>query len=154
MRPVADELDQDPPATRMPSSRAENKQSIRRSAGAAQSPAGDKDRQCPANFLRLLEDSCCRRTTAERGPLPNPSAGVGLRTGAREDLQGTGYYQLEGEEQAQSQAAVNQHVATLAEQRQAIDHSRTPGWTRQCRQQRHDRHGGVLVPDAHPDAFY
>lgn len=54
-------------ATRMPFARAKNKQSIRRLAGAAQSPAGDKDRQCPANFLRLLEDSCCRRTTAERG---------------------------------------------------------------------------------------
>ena len=69
-----------------------------------------------------------------------PSAGVGLRTGAWEDLLGTGYDQLEGEKQSQSQAAIHQHVTALAEHRQAIEQPRTPGCTPQSRQKHDDRH--------------
>lgn len=56
---AAGELDQDRRNSRAiykNAARAARKQPIRRFAGPAQSPVGDKLRQCLTNYLRLLED--------------------------------------------------------------------------------------------------
>src|SRR6185436_15259523 len=113
---------------------------------SVKSPASDKVPHGPTNYLKLLEDPCCRRTTAEPGPCQTRPQGW-VRGRGQGRLQGTRNQQFEGEEQPQSEAAINQHIAALAEHRNAVEQARTPGCACKEGQQRQDSHGGVLVPD-------